>query len=162
MTTRALSAVAGFLSLCLPLFAQQIGRPDIFSALNDKSLRLPSLMLADGESFSFPSAFSWIEPTQSDFLPALSMASMTARSHRASAPAVPAEDSSKEIATVRRSNLFDYAGGEVGFLYGRSTGKFGREVEAGYILGEVGNDKFQINVGASYENSSGRFPRFGR
>ena len=90
------------------------------------------------------------------------MASMTARSHRASAPAVPAEDSSKEIATVRRSNLFDYAGGEVGFLYGRSTGKFGREVEAGYILGEVGNDKFQINVGASYENSSGRFPRFGR
>jgi hypothetical protein len=161
MTTRALSAVAGFLSLCLPLFAQQIGRPDIFSALNDKSLRLPSLMLADGESFSFPSAFSWIEPTQSDFLPALSMASTTARSQRASARSALGTDSSKEIVNVRRP-YFDYAGGEVGFLYGRSTGKFGREVEAGYILGEVGNDKFQINVGASYENSSGRFPRFGR
>ncbi len=161
MTKRALFAVAGFLGFCLPLSAQQTDRSDIFSALNNSLLHLPSLTLSDGESFSFPSAFSWIEPTSPDFLPALSMASTTARPHRAPASAGLAEDSSKDVVTAQRP-LFDYAAGEVGFLYGRSTGKFGREVEAGYILGEVGNDKFQINVGASYENSSGRFPRFGR
>jgi hypothetical protein len=27
-------------------------------------------------------------------------------------------------------------------------------------VGEVGNDKFQITAGASYEESSVRFPRF--
>jgi len=162
MTTRAFAAIAGFLSLCLPLFAQQqTQRPDVFSTLTNESLRFPWLTLSDGGHFPFASAFNRMETTSPDFLPALSMATMTAKSQRAAGSAVPAADSSKEVANVRRSNLFDYASGEVGFLYGRSTGKFGREVEAGYILGEVGNDKFQINVGASYENSSGRFPRFG-
>ena len=53
-----------------------------------------------------------------------------------------------------------YYGGEVGFLYGHSTGKFGGDDIQTYILGEVGNEKFQITVGASYEESSGRIPRF--
>jgi hypothetical protein len=29
-----------------------------------------------------------------------------------------------------------------------------------YMVAEVGNDKFQNTVGASYEDSSVRFPRF--
>ena len=53
---------------------------------------------------------------------------------------------------------FDYAHGEVGFLYGKSSGKFGREVKEGYILSEFGNDKTQITVGASYGQSNGRVP----
>jgi hypothetical protein len=53
-----------------------------------------------------------------------------------------------------------YFGGEVGFLYGRSSGKFGGDVMQTYMVGEVGNDKFQITVGASYEESSVRFPRY--
>ena len=73
----------------------------------------------------------------------------------------PEWDTSKEAVAVRRP-FFDYAGGEVGFMFGKSSGKFGREVEAGYILGEVGNDKLQISAGASYEHSSGRVQRFGR
>ena len=166
MTKRALSAVTGFLSLCLTLSAQQAFRPDGFSALNYSLLRLPSLNLSDGGPFSFSGAaapsflFNWMEPT-SDFLPALNMASMTARSQRANASAVSPTDSSKDVVDVQRSNLFDYAGGEAGFLYGRSSGKFGRDVEAGYIFGEVGNDKFHISVGAAYENLSERFPRLG-
>ncbi len=56
---------------------------------------------------------------------------------------------------------FDYASGEVGFFYGRSTGKFGREVKQGYILSEMGDDKTHITVGASYEETSGRVPRLG-
>lgn len=157
MTKRALSAVAGFLGLCFPLFAQQTYRPDLFSALNNSRLHLPSLSLSDGQLFSFSSAFTWMEPTPPDFLPALS----TTAPPRANVAAAYPKDSSKEVVDVRKPNLFDYASGEVGFLYGRSTGKFGREVEQGYIMGEVGDDKFHITVGASYENSSGRFPRLG-
>ena len=46
------------------------------------------------------------------------------------------------------------------FCTGTSVGsKYSREVEQGYILGEIGNDKYQINVGAFYEHSSAHFPR---
>jgi len=162
MAKRALSAVAGFLSLCLPLLAQQTDRPEVFSAMNNSFLRLPSLMLSDGGSFSFASAFNRMETTTPDFLPTFSMASTTGRPRRANVPAATSEDSSTEVVDVRRPNLLDHVSGEVGVLYGRSTGKFGREVEAGYIIGEVGDDKFNITVGAAYEHSSGRFPRFGR
>ena len=151
MTKRALSAVAGFLSLCLPLSAQQTDRPRMFSALNNSFLR-PSLTLSDGWPFSFSSAFNWMETTTPDFLPALP----TTAPQRATSPAALPKDSSKEVVDVGRPNLLDYAHGEVGFLYGRSTGKFGREVEQGYIIGEVGDDKFHITVGAAYENSTRR------
>ena len=162
MVKRALSAAAGFLSLCLPLFAQQTNRPDVFSAMNNSFLRLPSLTLSDGGSFSFASAFNWMEPATPDFLSAFSVGSTAAKPEKANAAATTSNDSSKEVVDVRRSNLLDHVSGEMGFLYGRSTGKFGGEVEQGYIIGEVGNDKFNITVGAAYEHSSGRFPRFGR
>jgi hypothetical protein len=160
MTKRALSAVAGFLGLCLPLSAQQTDRPDFFSALNNSLPRFPSLALSDAQRFSFLSAFTWMEPTTPDFLPALKATAPP----KANASAMPGKDSSKEVKEVvdmQRPNLFDYASGEVGFLYGQSTGKYGVEVEQGYIFGEVGNDKVHISVGAAYENSSGHVPRFG-
>lgn len=162
MTKRALSAVAGFLGLCVPLFAQQAYRPDLFSALNN-AISLPSLSLSDGQRFSFsgavppPFSFNWMETTTPDFLPALS----TTAPPRAHAAAAYPKDSSKEVVDVRKTNLFDYAHGEIGFLYGRSTGKFSGDVEQGYFIGEVGNDKVHITAGAFYENSSGRFPRLG-
>lgn len=53
----------------------------------------------------------------------------------------------------------DYATGEIGFLYGRSTGKYGGELTQGYIIGEVGDEKFHISVGAAFEDSSFRLPR---
>ena len=55
-----------------------------------------------------------------------------------------------------------YYGGEVGVLYGRSIGKFGGDVFQTYILGEVANEKVHITVGAAYEESSGRLPRWPR
>ena len=161
MTKRALFAVAGFLSLCVPLSAQTY-RPDLFSALNN-SLSLPSLSLSDGQRFSFwgavaaPFSLSWMEPTPPDFLPALS----PPLPQTATASAAYPKDSSKEVVDVRKPDLLDYATGEVGFLYGRSTGKFSSDVEQGWFTGEVGNDKFHISVGAAYENSSVRFSRFG-
>src|SRR5439155_4195278 len=126
MTKRALSAVAGFLGLCLPLSAQQTDRLDIFGALNNSLPRFPSLALSDAQCFSFLSAFTSMEPASSDFLPTLKA---TAPS-KANVSATPGKDSPKEVKEVvdlQRSNLFDYASGEVGFLYGRSIGKFSRE-----------------------------------
>src|SRR5206468_92885 len=103
-----------------------------------------------------PFSFAWMESTP-DFHPPLS----TAAPPRANAAVAFPKDSSKEVVDMRKPNLFDYATGEVGFLYGRSTGKYGVEVEQGYIIGEVGNDKFHITAGAAFENSSGHLPRLG-
>ena len=55
-----------------------------------------------------------------------------------------------------------YCGGEVGFLYGRWSGKGGGDMWETYMVGTVGNDKFQITAGASYDewNPNGRSVRF--
>lgn len=56
----------------------------------------------------------------------------------------------------------DQVSGEIGVTYGRGSGKYGGEFKQGYILGEVNDDKVHISVGAAYEESSARIPRFGR
>jgi hypothetical protein len=53
---------------------------------------------------------------------------------------------------------FDYATGEIGFMYGKFSGKSSGESKQAYIIGEAGNDKTQIFVGASYEDTSVRLP----
>jgi len=55
-----------------------------------------------------------------------------------------------------------YYGGEVGFLYGRWSGKGGGDMWQSYVVGTVGDDKFQITAGASYDewNGNGRGVRF--
>ena len=70
------------------------------------------------------------------------------------------KDSSNEM--VSSSGNPVYYGGEVGFLYGRSSGNGGGDLYETYITGTVGNDKFQISAGASYDdwNSNGRGVKF--
>jgi len=53
-----------------------------------------------------------------------------------------------------------YYGGEIGFMYGQWSGKGGGDMMQSYILGQVGNDHFQITAGAEYEESSGHAARF--
>ena len=48
-----------------------------------------------------------------------------------------------------------YYTGEVGFVYGRWSGRGNSDYWQNYVSGQVGNDKFQINAGASFENWSG-------
>src|SRR5437016_5527032 len=160
MTNRAALGVIGFLSLCLSLSAQQTNRSEIFRSLNSSPPRFPSLTLSNGGFFSFSSSLSWVEPAPPDFLPGLPAAAP--QRPIATSAVARARDSSKEAIDVQRTGLFDYAGGEVGFLYGRSTGKFGGDYKQAYIIGEVGDEKFHISAGASYEESSWRVPRFGR
>jgi len=52
-----------------------------------------------------------------------------------------------------------YYTGEVGFVYGRWSGKGNGDYWQNYMWGQVGNDKFQINAGASFENWSGNSPK---
>ena len=55
----------------------------------------------------------------------------------------------------------DFAGGEFGVFYGKSTGRFEYEEKSAHILGSVGNDKFQVTAGAFYEEASGHHPSLG-
>ena len=48
-----------------------------------------------------------------------------------------------------------YYGGEVGFLYGRWSGKGGGDMWQSYVVGTVGDDKFQITAGVSYDEWNG-------
>jgi hypothetical protein len=53
-----------------------------------------------------------------------------------------------------------YYGGEIGVLYGQWSGKGGGDLFETYIMGTVGNDKFQITAGAAYQEWSGRALKF--
>lgn len=181
MTKRGLLPVVVFLSLFFSLAAEQAsgsptGHSGIFtlaqlrgmSAANNGSVLLqPNLFNSlDNPVFGFPfsnrdvfslsTTFNLMGTTPRSFLPF----STAIESPRASLPATSAKDSSDRPFDLRPS--FDYVTGEVGFMYGRSSGKFGGEYKQGYIIGEVGNDKIHISAGASYEEWSGRVPRWGR
>lgn len=51
---------------------------------------------------------------------------------------------------------FGHASGEVGFFYGKGTGKSDLEATSGYVIGEIDNGNTQISVGASYNKVSAR------
>jgi hypothetical protein len=52
-----------------------------------------------------------------------------------------------------------YCTGEVGFMYGRWSGKGSGDYVGSYVWGQAGNDKFQITAGASFDNWSGSSPK---
>jgi hypothetical protein len=53
-----------------------------------------------------------------------------------------------------------YYTGEVGFVYGQWSGRGNGDYWQSYVWGQVGNDKFQINAGATFENWSGNGAKF--
>lgn len=178
MIKRALPSLAAFSAVCFSLSAQQaetparteffdftlkqatssdlvqgpvtLERTGSFRVLNNAWYGRGPLTLVDGRLFSFPSAFGWVEGTPADFLP-----DFTAEDLPRMTPVgpLPGESVAKPWDLFRKP---DYAGGEVGFFYGKSIGgKRSREVEAGYILGEIIQGNTHISVGASYEHSTG-------
>ena len=181
MSKCALLAAAGFLGLCVSLSAQEVqplgqnqparltlnqaasdgvvevplakGEARLFSTLNSIYYGPAPLLLADGRLFSFPSAFAWTEAVPADFLPILALAEPP---RLTSAAMLASNSASKPVDLLPR---FDYVGSEVGVFYGKSTGKYGREVKAGYILSEIVEGDTHISGGMSYQESSGRTPR---
>lgn len=132
----------------------------------DWPLRVPSLNLATGGNFPFADAFDRVDMAPPSFFLSetgvpinVTMAPIVVHPahHSSDAP-----DSSKDDVSELRKPMFDYVTGEIGVLYGRSTGRFARDFESGYITGTVGNEHMQISAGAAYENLSGGRGRFGR
>ena len=176
MIKRAL-LVVGFLALCFPLAAQQMTpsldassafafyRPEIFSTVDSLALidRLPVLNFLDGTRLPVSSEMGRMGTAPVEF-PSLAYfsavyvsAAKVQKGNAAPAYQTDGKDSSAEVMSAPSSPY--YWGGEVGFMYGHSSGKFGGDEFGTYIDGTVGNDKFQINAGASYQEWNGRFPR---
>ena len=89
----------------------------------------------------------------SDVGPVPTMRPAAAPNSRPQMPATDAKDLSGEIISSPLNNV--YVTGEVGFVYGQWSGKGNGDYWQNYVWGQAGNDKFQINAGASFENWSG-------
>ena len=181
MNKRGLLPVVVFLGLCFSLAAQPASgsparpggaftlaqlrtmaaanngsvllQPSLFNSLDNPVFGFPS---SNRDVFSLATTFNLVGTTPRSFLPF----SPAMESPRGSIPETSAKDLSDHAFDLRPN--FDYVTGEVGFMYGRSSGKFGGEYKEGYIFGEVGNERIHISAGASYEEWNGRVPRWGR
>jgi hypothetical protein len=186
MIKRALVIAIGFLGFCFSLPAEQtkrverskaettplrqlrpsaldtparltLSRPEFFNAMPGSVLTENLLMLTlfDGQRLPASSESGWtgMAPLEyfEDELPS------AAEVERANAAPAAGKDLPSEMVNSPLSPI--YYGGEIGVFYGRSSGKFDREIMQTYFLGAVGNEKFQITVGAAYQESNGSIPR---
>ncbi|HYY14246.1 MAG TPA: hypothetical protein VE758_07435 [Chthoniobacterales bacterium] len=156
MGKSALAPGCAFLLLCLAVSAQQGQCADTLNSLTVGQFEIPALNLGNAQPFSFPSTLAWVDAAPPQFLPPLPQPA----AQRTVTAGSDLGRSSKEVVDLPRRNLLDEVHGEIGVLYGHSFGKFSGDMEAGYIFGQVGDDKLQINVGATYDHWSGRAPRF--
>ncbi len=128
-------------------------QPTLFNSLDNPVFGFP---FSNRDVFSLSTTFNLMGSAPQSFLPF----SSAVESPRASLPATSGKDSSDRLFDLRPH--FDYVTGEVGFMYGHSSGKFGGDYLEGYIFGEVGNDRIRISAGASYEEWNGHVPHWGR
>jgi hypothetical protein len=173
---RALFAGLGFLGFCFPLAAQQtldatsmltLYRPEIFASV-DSSVLIHDLALLDLLDGRLPVSTALgrmgmapLDLSPIAFFRAVEGQKVTAAPvHRTERKnnGTEGKDSPGEMMTSSLNPI--YYGGEVGVLYGRCSGKFGGDLLQTYVVGQVGNEKFQITAGAAYEESSGRALRF--
>ena len=180
VTKRVLPAALALFACCVSAFAQtgvdtivreeleqiaatevhgalSLGRPDLFSGVDSATLihGLPVLTLLDGRRFPISSELGRMGMTPFDVFPVAFLSAVEVQKPGWS-PRYGGDAKGGVVNLLTRR--FDY-GGEVGFFYGRSDGKYGREDYSGYIIGGVGNEKFNITVGAAYSESEVRVPR---
>lgn len=156
MTKRVFFAVAGFLALCLPLSAQPPAGPEqrLFDTARLDYAASPWVSLENRDRFLFSTAFGSVRPSE-NYLPPFD----PSESLSYSAPATTSRKNSVDnLVELTAPNRF-YYGGEFGILYGKSTGKYGREDFSSYILGTIGTDKFQITAGFLHQETTVNFPR---
>ena len=186
MVKRAFVIGLAFLGFCFPLAAQQTNRKERSKAettplrqLRPSALDTPArLTLSRSEFFNaMPSSVLADDIMMltlsvgqhllaSSELGSIGMAPLdyfedellsAAEVEQANAAPIDGKDLPSEVVNSPLSPI--YYSGEVGFFYGRSSGKFEREIMQTYFLGGVGNEKFQITVGAAYQESNGHLPR---
>ena len=126
-------------------------RPDIFSGVDSAVLLhgLPALTLLDGRRFPVSTALGRMGVVD---LPVAFVRSVEVQKFGGSTRY--GSDATGGVLDLRLRRF--HTGGEVGFFYGRSDGEYGREDYSAHIIGGIGNDKFNITVGAAYSESSGR------
>lgn len=145
MMKRALVALAGLFCLVQLLPAQV----PFAGTLLDQSFNSPWSFLDSQDRFSFSTAFGSMRRTP-EYLPAFNPSEPLSAAYLA-----PDNKSSVDrIADLHKPSDLRW-GGEIGFLYGKSSGsKFGREDFAGYVIGTVGNDKFSITASYSHQETT--------
>ena len=155
MMKRALLTLAGLLCLGSSLPAQGLfGGGTLF---DQTTINSPWTSLETQDRFAFSTAFGSMRATP-EYLPAFTPSEPLTYGYLA-----PDNKTSVDRVVELRPRDSVRFGGEIGFLYGKSTGSngFGREDFAGYVIGTVGNDKFSITAGYYRQetNFSGRFRR---
>jgi hypothetical protein len=161
----------GFLSLFFSAAAQEmldapstlsLYRPDVFSTVDSSALihQLPVFALLDGQRLPVSTDLGRMGIAPLNLFPAAYLASAATQKTKTTRTSAPTDAKDSPVETVNSPLDPVYATGEVGVLYGRWSGKSGGDLWESYMVGDVGNDKFHITVGAAYEESSGHFPRF--
>jgi hypothetical protein len=102
----------------------------------------------------FPVAY--LAPSEAAPVPATKPSA--ASNSRLQMPATDGKDLPAEMISSPLSQV--YYTGEVGFVYGQWSGKGSGDYVGSYVWGQAGNDKFQINAGAAFENWSGNGVKF--
>jgi hypothetical protein len=145
MMKRALVALAGLFCLGHSLPAQVPFGASLF----DQPLNSPWSFFDNQDRFSFSTAFGSMRRTQ-EYLPAFNPSEPLSAAYLA-----PDNKSSVDrIADLHKPSDLRW-GGEIGFLYGKSTGSgYGRQDFAGYVIGTVGNDKFSITASYSHQETT--------
>ena len=182
MIRRALAITTGLLAVCFPIAAQQAGSgkgSDANLSLGgfDRKMFGPthtSLLLqkgpvrawSDGAQVAGDTVFANISMGLTDLFPAVyanPVSSLPARKGMAASDAPPRDsgpDGKDLPEQVFKSPLNGvYCGGEIGFLYGRWSGKGSGDYLDTYIQGSVGNEHFQITAGAEHQQWSGQASR---
>jgi hypothetical protein len=184
MVKRALCVALGLIAACFPSVAQQAYRPewpvggfDPAFALNlyqprisgagDSILLLrrgPLRTWSDGGWLANENALTQIGMVSLDLLPVAFLPSDVfggvpgprangVRNSRSGNSGTDGKDSPNELLSSSLNPV--YYGAEVGFLYGQWSGKGGGNMWETYVVGTVGNDKFQITAGAAFDEWSG-------
>jgi hypothetical protein len=157
MMKRALLAVVALLGLCPWLPAQPPEQLLYGPGALDPSVLSPWASLENRNQFFFSTAFGSMRTTP-EYLPVFDpSAPLSARY------APDNKNSVERIVDLRAPDRIQF-GGEIGFLYGKSSGSngFGREDFAGYVIGTVGNDKFSITAGYYRQETNFSGPRWRR
>jgi hypothetical protein len=155
MMKRALLALAGLLCLGSSLSAQSFFGGGLF---DQPSINSPWASLESQDRFMFSTAFGSMRQSP-EYLPVFNPSEPLTTSYYA-----PDNKSSVDRVVELHPRSDVRFGGEIGFLYGKSSGNngFGREDFAGYVIGTVGNDKFSITAGYYRQETTFSGQRFRR
>ena len=145
-------------------------RPTIASASNNSLLfrNGPVRAWSDGAQLMSESAFVQIGMAPLGLFPAAYLVPSDNRPVSTRRPAAASNSRSEMLASDGKDLPNEmissplnpvYYTGEVGFMYGRWSGKGSGDYVGSYVWGQAGDDKFQITAGASFENWSGNSRR---